>query len=330
MNGLPYMGGKRKLAHKIVGYIMNYNPKIKYVYDLFGGGGAISFEFLKRKRVQVHYNELNPSIAALMVKLQREGVTKDMYEWVSRETFFQHVHDKDWFGGYLQTCWSFGNGQRSYLFGKHIENDKRLIHEFLVKGDIDSDFPIPLTQEDIHYILSLNGVHKRRLKLYECAGKLQRRLDLQQLERLEQLERLQQLERLPQLHRLGITNLDYRAVEINTPVEETIIYCDPPYKNTKAYKEGGFNHNEFYDWIKASRYKIYVSEYALPQDFTCVYEMEHRSSLSATNNSKKTVERLFCNKAEGNTKKGWICKFKSNCKNRTIYWWYYGCDKKNK
>ena len=46
-----------------------------------------------------------------------------------------------------------------------------------------------------------------------------------------------------------------------------------------------------------------LSEYALPQDFTCVYEMEHRSSLSATNNSKKTVERLFCNKAEGNTKK---------------------------
>ena len=41
MNGLPYMGGKRKLAHKIVGYIMNYNPKIKYVYDLFGGGNEI-------------------------------------------------------------------------------------------------------------------------------------------------------------------------------------------------------------------------------------------------------------------------------------------------
>ena len=295
MNGLPYMGGKRILAHKIVGYIMNYNPKIKYVYDLFGGGGAISFEFLKRKRVQVHYNELNPSIAALMVKLQREGVTKDMYEWVSRETFFQHVHDKDWFGGYLQTCWSFGNNQQTYLFGKDIEEEKRLMHEFIVNGKIDNNFHIPLTEEEIGLILGLPDCNRRRIKLSQFSKKY-KRVDLQQI--------LQSLQSLQSLQNLQITNVDYREVDIiPTPIEETIIYCDPPYKNTAAYKEGGFNHNEFYDWLRGSKYKIYISEYALPQDFTCVYEMEHRSTLSATNNSKKTVERLFCNKAEGNTKK---------------------------
>ena len=42
--GIPYMGSKRKLASKIVDYMLDNNPDCKYVYDLFGGGGAISFE----------------------------------------------------------------------------------------------------------------------------------------------------------------------------------------------------------------------------------------------------------------------------------------------
>ena len=37
------MGSKRKLAKDIVDFIMERNPNVKYFYDLFGGGGAISF-----------------------------------------------------------------------------------------------------------------------------------------------------------------------------------------------------------------------------------------------------------------------------------------------
>ena len=32
--GLPYMGSKRKLAPKILTYILKNNPKAKYFYDL--------------------------------------------------------------------------------------------------------------------------------------------------------------------------------------------------------------------------------------------------------------------------------------------------------
>ena len=46
MIGIPYMGSKRKLASEIVSFILERHPKTKYVWDLFGGGGAISFEFL--------------------------------------------------------------------------------------------------------------------------------------------------------------------------------------------------------------------------------------------------------------------------------------------
>jgi len=50
--GIPYMGGKRQIAPKIVDYILAKNPNVKYVYDLFGGGGAMSFEFLQRKQIK--------------------------------------------------------------------------------------------------------------------------------------------------------------------------------------------------------------------------------------------------------------------------------------
>ena len=59
MIGIPYLGSKRKLATPIIDYILANNPKTKHFYDLFGGGGAMSFEALKRKKIkQVHYNEL--------------------------------------------------------------------------------------------------------------------------------------------------------------------------------------------------------------------------------------------------------------------------------
>ena len=112
------------------------------------------------------------------------------------------------------------------------------------------------------------------------------------MQHLEHLERLQHLE---QLVRLGISNLSYELVKIDTPINETVIYCDPPYKGTVKYKED-INHDIFLDFVKSSPYKIYVSSYEF--DLPCVFSMEHRSTLSSTNNSKKVIENLYCNKIE--------------------------------
>ena len=40
---------------------------------------------------------------------------------------------------------------------------------------------------------------------------------------------------------------------------------------------------------------VFVSEYTAPDDFECILEIEHRSTLSSTNNSKRVVEKLFWN-----------------------------------
>lgn len=51
MAGIPYMGSKRKLAHRIVDVIFNRHNSEKF-YDLFGGGGLFRQTAVigKRKR----------------------------------------------------------------------------------------------------------------------------------------------------------------------------------------------------------------------------------------------------------------------------------------
>jgi site-specific DNA-adenine methylase len=84
-------------------------------------------------------------------------------------------------------------------------------------------------------------------------------------------------------------------VLITTPVDETIIYLDPPYFGKRTY-EKKLNHDELMEFIKSSPYKIYISsyEFCLP----CVFEINKRCTLGSTSNSKKVVEKLFCNKIE--------------------------------
>ena len=91
---------------------------------------------------------------------------------------------------------------------------------------------------------------------------------------------------------LDVKHQDY--LNVNIPLE-SIIYCDPPYKNTAKYKID-FNHEVFYNWcrkMKREGHSIFVSEYQMPDDFTCVWEKEIVSSLSIDTGSKKGVEKLF-------------------------------------
>lgn len=82
----------------------------------------------------------------------------------------------------------------------------------------------------------------------------------------------------------------------------SVVYCDPPYANTRRYKNK-FNSNKFWDWVRllSERCIVYVSEYNAPDDFECVWSKQLKSSLSANHQSGTTttsVEKLF--KYKGN------------------------------
>jgi site-specific DNA-adenine methylase len=108
----------------------------------------------------------------------------------------------------------------------------------------------------------------------------------------EALERISRLEALENVWDIEIQNKSYDEVIIETPIGETIIYLDPPYKNTWTYQKD-IDHDKLNNWIKNSKYRIYLSSYE--SEFPCIAEFQHKSTLSATNNAKSVVEKLFTN-----------------------------------
>lgn len=294
---IPYMGSKRKSSHKIYQTISNLNPNKKTIYDLFCGGFAISETFIKNGW-NVISNDKNKYVVALINQIILGLDEKKCLEFVSREQYFDVQNNtskyEDWYIGYIQCIWSFGNNQQNYLFGKDVEPVKKAGHELVINKNTDlilklfPNFP----QKYIEGILKQTDWHKRRIALVKVAGAMKNRnFELQQLQRLEQLQRLQQLEQ--------VTDLSYNEVEIK---KDEIIYCDPPYKGTAEYKEGGFNHDEFWQWVreKSKTNKVYVSEYQAPQDFKVILSFPQKSTLQGgvQKHSNQPDECLFVIKTQ--------------------------------
>lgn len=111
-------------------------------------------------------------------------------------------------------------------------------------------------------------------------------------------ESIRNLEKqIPNLTDVTFNYADYKDLEIP---EESIIYCDIPYKGTKQYSTSkGFDYSAFYNWCREKAkqgHKVFVSEYSMPSDFKCVWSKEAKSSLSANGKiggSKISVEKLF-------------------------------------
>ena len=77
------------------------------------------------------------------------------------------------------------------------------------------------------------------------------------------------------------------------------IYCDPPYRSTLGYKDV-FDSDKFWDWVRLMSdcgQQVFVSEYDAPEDFLCVVEIEHKTTINRTalnkHVNKPRVERLF-------------------------------------
>lgn len=290
--GIPYMGSKRKLASEILHFITSRHPHLTDFYDLFGGGVSISFTAIRDYRFNVHYNELNSHIYELVKYLKsHKELEPKFYEWVTREQFFEQCNrtDADWYSGFVMSCWSFGNKQSSYIYGADIEEVKRLGHNIIVDCCRDSMAKLNI---DIPELFNIDSIHKRRIVFCDYIKKANIKVFGDGIEsRVQNLELLEHLARMQNLQNLQITNFSYENVPING--NNVVIYCDIPYKGTSEYKGGGFDHDRFFEWASDQPHPIYVSEYASP--LTEVHAFKHSSSLSATNNKKQTIEKLFWN-----------------------------------
>lgn len=84
---------------------------------------------------------------------------------------------------------------------------------------------------------------------------------------------------------------DYRDIEI---LPDSIIYCDPPYKGTRKYRNEEFDYEAFYHWCETQDVPVFISEYDMPEErFKVIASRSRTSTFSATNNALKKVEKIF-------------------------------------
>ena len=282
--GLPYQGSKKKVAKKIVEIIKQNFGADKVVYDVFGGGGAITAECLKTG-LDVKYNDHCSFITAAFQKV----ISSDR-EWlktliISREEFLKirAKQEKTLDDELKLLVNSFGNNRQSYLYGKaHADAKYNLAVEIIAKHNVFSGYKQTET-------------YRNAARPFDV-GKPVKNQVLNQLQQLQQLEQLEQLQQLGRLEQLEVTNKDYRAF---TDVEGAIIYLDPPYENTDVdgYSDSKqFNHAEFYDWAAemARENIVLLSSYTVSDDrFEEVFRFETARSTLSGGIDKTRYEKLF-------------------------------------
>lgn len=275
--GIPYMGSKSK--HAV--WILRTLPKAEHFYDLFGGGFAISCAaVLSKKYKQVHYNEIKSDIVQLVQDAIAGKYSYKVFKpkWISREEFAE----KKSTDAYVRVCWSFGNAQRTYLFSEDLEPKKKSLHNAVIFNEFDDFarrfFQLQSFKEDL-------SIYQRRMIVRQCA-KERSTMELQQLQQLERLEQLQQLQQLE------YSSMDYREASIK---ENSVIYCDPPYKDTAGYGQS-FDHEAFYEWVRKNPHPVFFSEYDAPKGFKLISQKKAVSRLSSASRKLKS-EKLYANEA---------------------------------
>ena len=93
----------------------------------------------------------------------------------------------------------------------------------------------------------------------------------------------------------GIRFFNKEYNEINKNISGWVIYCDPPYKNTKQYGSSkGFNHDDFWEWcrVMSKNNIVIISEQEAPIDFKCIWEQDVNRTID-NKKSVKVTEKLF-------------------------------------
>ena len=281
--GLPYQGSKKKISKKIVEIIKQNFGTDKPIYDIFGGGGAITAECILNG-LEVHYNDLDKDITDAFERV----ISKDR-EWiktliVSREEFFEvKAKENKTTDDFLKLLVnSFGNKKVDYIYNKEISDLKyNIAKEIIERHDVFSGYKQTET-------------YKKSIEKYKQLERLQQLQYYEQLQQLEQLQRLQQLQQLQKLNKIKATNKSYHDF---SEVSGAVLYLDPPYEGSsqKGYINS-FDSQEFYDWAFeiAKTNIVIISSYSISDErFEVVYSFDKARSTIQGGTRTDKCEKLF-------------------------------------
>lgn len=323
--GIVYMGSKENILN-LIDYIMQREYKKKYFIDLFTGGFSVSGYVLKKSKFFVIANDLNKYVIDLYheILLGSKELDKVKYDWVSRDLFYDVKNYPEnypnWYVGYIMQVWSFGCNQNDYLYGKDLEEDKHALHQAIVFNDFSLIDKNPLfkgllipdnikTMDYKKHSETKRTAFMRHIKVFISQNK--HNLQLQRLKMIINLNLMEHLNAISQYKRLfgkrfSLLKSDWKkALETidKNILKQAVIYCDPPYENTKKYKYGDdFGYSQFWDWFRNSEYCIYVSSYSAPEDIKPLnfdFKQVNLDNGSVANGrvaeKKKSIENIYWN-----------------------------------
>ena len=282
--GMPYMGSKSKIAE----WVIENLPASDNLYDLFGGGGAVTdCAAQSGKWKQIIYNDID-SVITKGFSMAIAGKFDDEKRWISREDFFR-LKDYD---PYVKMCFSYSNDGRTYAFSQINEFYQKALFYAVILAEVR---PIEnILRLDFSDVLTQSTTGGRMSAIRNVLRKSTLPEELQQTFSHPQiLQRLNRLYRLSALKdkRIEIFNSDYRAINIQP---NSVIYCDIPYLNTQKYTNG-IDHSKFSVWCRRQVTPVYVSSYEINvPGFEVVAETEKRVLMDVRRSKNQfKMERLY-------------------------------------
>ena len=288
--GLPYVGGKKKISKKIVEIIKQNFGTDKTVYDLFGGGGAITSE-LMINGIDVVYNDLDKTITDMFNRVLNQDRVWAKALIVSRDEFFRisSKETKTVDDELKLLVNSFGNNRKNYLYSKELSDIKYKIAVEILENSKSLNYNFSNYSKTKIYIENVFNNEKIFKKCVDNRTNRKIMHPLQQITSLTSILDIEQLNLYPKT-----TNKDYRYF---SDVEGSIIYLDPPYENSaNTYEGGSFDSIAFYDWAfeMAKNNTVLISSYEISDPrFEAVYEFKTARSTLQSGYSGKRYEKLF-------------------------------------
>ena len=127
-----------------------------------------------------------------------------------------------------------------------------------------------------------------------CLTNLERTKQGKNVESLAQQENLLRSKAIASSN-ISITSVSYDKMDLPEP-SETVIICDPPYRNTQGYQVG-FDNYKFEQWcIDRARegYEVFACEYNIENPaFEEIWSKEVINCGGGNKNQKRSVEKLY-------------------------------------
>jgi len=85
------------------------------------------------------------------------------------------------------------------------------------------------------------------------------------------------------------SQITFTLTDYTTVPDDALVYADPPYRGTKAYKGApSFDHDAFWQWVRRRQGPTFISELTCPHDdIAIVWRKQHKSQNASNSPTTK-------------------------------------------